>query len=607
MFQDEYRRMNDAIHADEQLIRRTLNAAQRRSAPRSASWRPLLITALCVLLVVVPVLGKLLYERRQTVLDDQPTPTEVPIQYDTNEDQRGVVLQYISSADMGGMTCMWLSAEGPDVHADMSIRLTLTVDETGESCTMDADASMFDSAAQRASFLVPLIDIQTGAPFSVAGGTAVTLELGSWTNPPQTQPDGSTLNTKTLCIRNPQELHFRMGGVGEKRVCGNYIYEILVDGTVRLDTVLWSRASVTVPAELDGRRVSSVGTAFMGFTELESITLPEGIKVLNSHAFYGCENLREVHLPESLVEIMPISFVNCYALESIHIPDSVTTIGYSAFAWCTSLKEVHLPASLTDLGYDAFGHAALEYVDIPDGLTSIQGETFSSYIAQPKRVTIPASVTSIDESAFAWGVGKLIVEPGSFAEDFARAMGYEYEYMEGSEPAPRYVSGDWLYTLRPDGSARLEGYTGTDTQITIPGTLEGRTVSSVGVCFAQNKAITHVTLPEGMTEIAPMAFYRCDSLESVTLPDSLVRIGSHAFESCKALPEIALPDGLQIIGKHAFADCDSLTEMSIPASVTEIGEFAFTNRNYHKLYVVPGSYAETYVKENMPSQLVVIE
>lgn len=607
MFQDEYRRMNDAIHADEQLIRRALNAAQRRSAPRSASWRPLLITALCVLLVALPVLGKLLYERRQTVLDDQPTPTELPLLDDMNEDQRGVVLQYLSSADTGGMTCMWLSAEGPDVHADMSIRLALTVDETGESCTMDADASMYDEAARRASFLVPLIDSRTGSALAVPGGTAVTLELVSWTNPPQTQPDGSTLNTKTLCIRNPQELHFRMGGVGEKRVCGNYIYEILADGTVRLDTVLWSGASVTVPAELDGRRVSSVGTAFAGMPELESITLPEGIKVLNSHAFYGCENLREVHLPESLVEIMPISFVNCYALESIHIPDSVTTIGYSAFAWCTSLKEVHLPASLTDLGYDAFGHAALAYVDIPDGLTSIREAAFSSYIAQPEHVTIPASVTSIDESAFAWGVGKLIVEPGSFAEDFARAMGYEYEYMEDSEPAPRYASGDWLYTLEPDGSARLEGYTGTGTQIIVPGTLEGRAVSSVGVCFAQNKTITHVTLPEGMTEIAPMAFYKCSALESVTLPDSLVRIGSHAFESCKALPEIALPDGLQTIGKHAFNGCDLLTWIHIPASVTEIGEFAFNNNRNYKLCAVPGSYAETYVRENMPSQLVIAE
>lgn len=597
MFQDEYRRMNDAVHADEALIRRTLDKASRR-APRPAAWRPLLITALCVLLVALPVLGKLLYENRPTVLDDQPSPTEVPILHDTSDDQQGVVLQYVSSADMGGTSCLWLSAEGAQVHADMRITMTLTVDESGESCRLSAVASMFDEAAQRASFLVPLTDSESGSPFSVAGGTSVTLTLTSWTNPPQTQPDGSTLNTRTLNIRNPQELHFRMGGVGEKRVCDGYVYEILADGTVKLDMVLWYSYNTVVPAELDGRRVSSVGTAFACDDKLESITLPEGIKVIGVDAFVDCENLKEVHLPDGLLEIAPTAFAGCPALESIHIPDSVTTIGHDAFAFCTSLKEVHLPASLTSLGYNAFSHAALEYVDIPDGLTYLPELAFSSAFSQPC-VSIPASVTDIHNAAFQWGVAKLIVEPDSYAEDFARAMGYEYEYAAGSEPAPWYFSGDWGYTVQPDGSARLESYAGTETQIIVPGTLDGRTVSSVGVCFAGNDTITHVTLPAGMTEIAPMAFYSCSALEGVRLPDSLVRIGQYAFHNCDALAELELPGSLQAIGKFAFNGCDALHEMTIPASVTEIGKYAFLrNSTATMLRVAPDSYAESYAKEN---------
>ena len=68
-----------------------------------------------------------------------------------------------------------------------------------------------------------------------------------------------------------------------------------------------------------------------------------------------------------------------------------------------------------------------------------------------------------------------------------------------------------------------------------------------------------------------------------------------------------MPDGLKTIDKLAFSGCDLLTGIHIPASVTEIGEFAFNNNRNYKLYVVPGSYAETYVRENRPSQLVIAE
>lgn len=622
---DKFKRLYSTIHADEGLVQHTLQAAKQQESRRRRSHL-MLIPAVAALLCIVMVSAFLRNGTPEDtvaangeisvngegfdaipVLDpyDITIAAAAPILHDTTGEQQDVVLQYVASTDMGGTSCLWLSAEGAQVHADMRITMTLTVDESGESCRLSAVASMFDEAAQRASFLVPLIDSESGSPFSVAGGTSVTLTLESWTNPPQMQPDGSTLNTRTLSIRNPQELHFRMGGVGEKRLCDGYVYEILADGTVKLYTVLWGSSNTIVPAELDGRQVSSIGTAFAANDKLESITLPEGITVIGVNAFLDCENLKEVHLPDGLLEIAPTAFAGCSALESIHIPDSVTSIGQEAFAWCTSLKEVHLPASLTDLGYGAFTHAALEYVDIPNGLTHLPEFAFSSAFAQP-RVSIPASVTDIDTNAFQWGVSMLIVEPDSYAEDFARAMDYTYEYAEGLEATPRYVSGDWGYTVQPDGSARLESYAGTDTHVIIPDTLDGYTVSSVGVCFAGNDTIIHVTLPESMTEVAPMAFYNCDALASVRLPDILASIGSYAFGNCDALAEIELPDSLQTIGKWAFNPCDSLHEITIPASVTEIGVFAFTtNPSATTLRVTPDSYAESYAKESSLAYLLI--
>ena len=54
----------------------------------------------------------------------------------------------------------------------------------------------------------------------------------------------------------------------------------------------------------------------------------------------------------------------------------------------------------------------------------------------------------------------------------------------------------------------------------------------------------HVTVPEGVTELADYVFDGKASLLSITLPASLTRIGSRAFRGCKSLVLTSLPDGL---------------------------------------------------------------
>ncbi len=602
MFKDEYRRHQEAVHAEEALIRRTLNAAARNKAQPRASWKPALVAALCVLLVAVPVALKLANTNDFTPLDAPPTPTATP----AFVSREGTFqLQHISSSIVGETSYILLAAEGSGVSEKLTLDVQWTINDAETIWSQTLTPIEYSVNPPRTTYLLTADCAQEGLTTSdhlpLTLGDSVTMTLIRWWHATE---DGSAPD---ITQDGETTLHFNMGGVGERRVSDGFVYEVLEDGTIMIEMVLWGSSNMVVPAKIDGRSVSSVGIAFYGIENLESITLPEGIKTVGS--FTSCKNLKEVHLPEGLVEIMPRSFADCPSLESIHIPDSVTTIGSEAFTFCTSLKEVHLPAALTDLGYGAFEHTALEYVDIPDGLTSLPDFAFSSLYNPPKSVNIPASVTEIDWRAFMYGVSKVIVEPGSYAEDFARAMGYEYEYTAGSEPVPQYTSGDWVYTVQPDSTVRLESYNGANTQIIVPGTLEGRTVSSVGVCFARNSTITHVTLPEGMTDIAPMAFHECAALESIRLPESLVRIGPNAFVDCDALTACELPSGLQIIGTYAFNFCDVLRDIYVPASVTEIGEFAFTtNPSVVTLLVTPGSYAEAYAKENnLPHQLVEAE
>lgn len=579
MFKDEYRRRQEAVHADESLILRTLNTAARSKAQPRASWKPALIAALCVLLVVVPVALKLANTNDFAPLDAPPTPTASPAFTHIGD---AFQLQHISSSIVGDTSYILLAAEGSGVSERLTLDVQWTINDAETIWSQTLTPIEYSVNPPRATYLLTADCAQegliTGDHLPLTLGDSVTMTLMRWWHATE---DGSATD---ITPDGETTLHFNMGGVGERRVSDGFVYEVLEDGTIMIEMVLWYSSNMVVPSKIDGRSVSSVGIAFYGIEELESITLPEGIKTVGS--FTSCKNLKEVHLPEGLVEIMPRAFADCPSLESIHIPDSVTTIGSEAFTWCTSLKEVHLPASLTALGYGAFEHTALEYVDIPDGLTSLPDFAFSSIYTQPKCVNIPASVTEIDWRAFMYGVSKVIVEPGSYAEDFARAMGYEYEYAAGSEPVPQYTSGDWVYTVQPDSTVRLESYNGANTQIIVPGTLDGRMVSSVGVCFARNGTITHVTLPEGMAEVAPMAFYDCAALENVQLPDNLTSIG-----------------------QNAFTRCDSLREIYVPASVTEIGDFSFEpTSSAVTLHVTPGSYAEAYAKENnLPHQLVEAE
>ena len=83
------------------------------------------------------------------------------------------------------------------------------------------------------------------------------------------------------------------------------------------------------------------------------------------------------------------------------------------------------------------------------------------------------------------------------------------------------------------------------------------------------------TIPSGVTSIGAMAFSQSSGLGSVAIPNSVTGIGNFAFMACPALTNLTMGSGVTSIGGSAFADCSGLTSFTIPDSVAAIGDFAF--------------------------------
>ena len=163
------------------------------------------------------------------------------------------------------------------------------------------------------------------------------------------------------------------------------------------------------------------------------------------------------------------------------------------------------------------------------GSKSICDQAFLWQCSSLQSVTIPDSVTSIDESAFSWCTSLQSV-------------------------------------IIPDS------------------------VTSIGnKAFSDCKSLQSVTIPDSVTSISDSAFSGCSSLQSVTIPDSVTSIGRRAFSKCSSLQSVTIPDSVTSIGRWAFLKCSSLQSVTIPDSVTSIGAGAFSGCSSLHSFTIPDS------------------
>lgn len=189
------------------------------------------------------------------------------------------------------------------------------------------------------------------------------------------------------------------------------------------------------------------------------------------------------------------------------IPFGVKEIGEKAFYRCTSITSVIIPNGVESIGMMAFACDQ-------DFNTKYSNSSFYKY-SNLTTIVISPSVKFIDAGAFAYC--------------------YKLKYVCISDLAA------WC-NIRFRNIARIGA--------TNP-------IEHTGSLYLNNRLITDLKIPEGVSEIKDHAFYGGTSIQSVSLPKSLRRIGNSAF-NCTSIRSISIPESVSIVGYCAFANCESL-------------------------------------------------
>ncbi len=332
--------------------------------------------------------------------------------------------------------------------------------------------------------------------------------------------------------------------------------------------------------------------------------IPDGVASIGNFAFDTCSRLTGITLPNSVTNIGNGAFQNCPGLAEVSIGNQVTTIGYQAFYGCSSLARIIIPDSVTSLGQYAFcSCSSLTNVVIGNRVASIGNAAFVSCI-NLTRVWIPASVTNIATAAFS-GCSSLAeayflgdapgVDSTSFAGDSIATVyyppwtiGWTSEF-GGRPTAPWYPPVPYTFTTN-NNTVTITGYTGPGGDVTIPGTIYGLPVTSIGDgAFLGCAGLTSITLGNRVTSIGEGAFAFCTGLARVTLGNNVTNIGSWAFLNCTSLTYITIPNTVNGLGMAAFYSCSSLTEVCFRGNAPGVGSYVFYGANHPAIYYLPGT------------------
>ena len=290
--------------------------------------------------------------------------------------------------------------------------------------------------------------------------------------------------------------------------------------------------------------------------------------------FQGNTNIMVFHELQYFTGLSTIpanAFRDCTLLNFVTLPNNLTSIGHSAFRDCSGLiGGLTIPNSVITIEDEAFYNCSgfMGLLTIGESVQTIGNYAFYNCRNFTGSINIPNSVVTIGNYAFYgstayWGtltLGESVRTIGSYAF-------YGCNGLVGDIVIPNSVTSIGAYAFYD-----CHSFGGT---LTI-----GNSVSTIGEYAFYNcyNLSGDLVISNSVTTIGGYAFYYCYGFAgTLTLGNSLNTIGYRAFYNCYNFQgDILISSAVTTIGNEAFAYCNGFTgSITIPRSVTYIGLGAF--------------------------------
>lgn len=288
-----------------------------------------------------------------------------------------------------------------------------------------------------------------------------------------------------ICLNTTNSIEQKAAeGLGIKVNSWDVVDGVLLSSDKNLELINNGETVVIPPS------IKKIGDgAFSSVNNIKKIVIPGTVEEIGANAFSNNTTLEEVTIEYGVKKVGDYAFSGCSSLKSIEFPDSVIYIGYASLLRCVLLENIKLSSKITSINYYTMAYTNISEIDIPEGITSIDGYAFEG-CSRLEKVKIPASLNSFNIGVF-WDVKSLkniIVDEKNKSFKFQNGL-----------------------LLSKDGKIVYFGLLG----------------------------LTEVSIPEGVTEIKGNSFAGSETT-TISLPNSLENITGGEFNEMKKLKEIKI-------------------------------------------------------------------
>lgn len=123
--------------------------------------------------------------------------------------------------------------------------------------------------------------------------------------------------------------------------------------------------------------VKALKRGCFAYSQMSSVSLPDGLRKIGPYAFCNCSNLDICALPDSVQEISQRAFYGCFALTEITLPENLQKLDIDAFSACDGIASIVIPSQVAyiDLAFrNCYALNSVTFKGKPDYISQL---TFS--------------------------------------------------------------------------------------------------------------------------------------------------------------------------------------------------------------------------------------